>query len=67
MVGDRESKRLKVAVLILFHPTASPLFQKAVFSYYDTIYRGGGRTGGGTPSSGGRLASREYQGVLKQW
>jgi hypothetical protein len=31
MVGDPESKRLKVAALNLFHPTASPLFQKVVF------------------------------------
>jgi hypothetical protein len=37
MVGDPESKRLKVAALNLFHPTASPLFREAVFSYYDTV------------------------------
>jgi hypothetical protein len=42
MVGDPESKRLKVAALNLFHPTASPLFRKAVFSYYDTVSEGGG-------------------------
>jgi hypothetical protein len=27
MVGDLEFKRLKVAALKLFHPTASPLFR----------------------------------------
>jgi hypothetical protein len=40
MVGDPESKRLKVAAQNLFHPTASPLFRKAVFSYYDTVSGG---------------------------
>ncbi len=39
MVGDPESKRLKVAALNLFHPTASPLLRKAVFSYCDTAPR----------------------------
>ena len=44
MVGDPESKRLKVAALNLFHPTASPLLRKAVFSYCDTPPGGrGGR------------------------
>jgi hypothetical protein len=33
MVGDPKGKRLKVAALNLFYPTASPLFQKAVFLY----------------------------------
>ncbi len=37
MVGDPESKRLKVAALNLFHPTAFPFSRKAVFSYYDTV------------------------------
>jgi hypothetical protein len=37
MVGDAESKRLKVAALNLFHPTASPLFRKAIISYCDTV------------------------------
>jgi len=40
MVGGLESKRLKVAALNLFHPTASPLFRKAVFSYRDTASEG---------------------------
>ncbi len=31
MVGDLESKRLKVAALNLFHPTASPLCEKPYF------------------------------------
>jgi len=35
-VGNSESKRLKVAALNLFHPTASPLFRKAICSYYET-------------------------------
>jgi hypothetical protein len=35
MVGDPESKGLKIAALNLFHPTASPFFWKAVFSYYE--------------------------------
>ncbi len=44
MVGDPESKGLKVAALNLFYPTASPLLRKAVFSYSDTVSlgRGGG-------------------------
>jgi hypothetical protein len=29
IVGTPESERLKVTALNLFHPTASPLFQKA--------------------------------------
>ncbi len=51
MVGDPESKRLKVAALNLFHPTASPLLRKAVFSYCDTASRGEEILGemGGTP------------------
>jgi hypothetical protein len=36
-VGDPQSKQLKVAALNLFHPTASPLFRKAVFSYCNTV------------------------------
>ena len=32
-VGTHESKRLKVAALNLFHPTASPLFRKAGMKY----------------------------------
>jgi hypothetical protein len=43
MGGDPESKRLKVSAPNLFHPTASPLFQKAVFSYYDTVSTGRGK------------------------
>jgi hypothetical protein len=39
-VGDLEFKRLKVAALKLIHPTAPPLFQKAVFSYCDTVSQG---------------------------
>ncbi len=39
-VGDSESKRLKVAALNLFHPTASLLSRIAVFSYCDTVSRG---------------------------
>ena len=31
MLGTPESERLKVTVLNLFHPTASPLFKKLVF------------------------------------
>jgi len=42
MVGGPESKRLKVAALNLFHPTASPLFRKAVLSYCDTPPEGEG-------------------------
>jgi len=30
-LGTRESERLKVTTLNLFHPTASPLFQNVVF------------------------------------
>jgi hypothetical protein len=41
MIGDPESKRLKVAALNLFHPTASPLFRKPIFSYCDTVSKGG--------------------------
>jgi hypothetical protein len=44
MVSNPESKRLKVAALNLFHPTVSPLFRKAVFSYDDTVSKG--RRGG---------------------
>ena len=36
-VTNLELKWLKVAALNLFHPTPSPLFQSAVFSYYDTV------------------------------
>ena len=47
IVGDRESKQLKVGALNLFHPTASPLFRKAVFAYCDTASQGRGMSGGG--------------------
>jgi len=40
MVGDAESKRLKVTAPILFYPTASPLFRKAIFSYSDKVFGG---------------------------
>jgi hypothetical protein len=46
MVGVPESERLKVTALNLFHPTASLLFQKILFSYCDTVSRGGGKKGG---------------------
>jgi hypothetical protein len=36
VLGDPESKRLKVAALNLFHLTASPLFGKPHFSYSNT-------------------------------
>jgi hypothetical protein len=36
IVGIPESIPLKVAALNLFHPTASPLFEKPHFSYCDT-------------------------------
>jgi hypothetical protein len=37
-----ESEQLKVTALNLFHPTASPPFlQRCVFSYYDTLSKGG--------------------------
>jgi hypothetical protein len=41
MLGTRESERLKVTALNLFHPTASPSFNKLVISYYDTTSEGG--------------------------
>jgi hypothetical protein len=41
-LGDLGSKRLKVAALKLFHPTASPLFPKGIFLYCDTVSKGGG-------------------------
>ena len=41
MVGNPESKQLKVAALNLLHPTASPLFRKAIFSHCDTRSQGG--------------------------
>ena len=44
MLSTLESERLKVTALSLFHPTASPLFKKLVFSYHDTTSRG--RRGG---------------------
>jgi len=41
MLGTPESERLEVTALNLFHPTASPPFQKnGVFSYYDTVSEG---------------------------
>jgi hypothetical protein len=48
-VGDLKFKRLKVAAPKLIHPTASPLFQKAVFSYCDTVSQGGGQGEGEIP------------------
>jgi hypothetical protein len=36
MLGTLESERLKVTALNLSPPTASPLSNKLVFSYYDT-------------------------------
>ena len=39
--GTSESERLKVTALNLFHPTASPPFQKVAFSYYDTVSKEG--------------------------
>ncbi len=36
MVGDPESKRLKVAALNLFHPTTSPPLQKVSFFIFMT-------------------------------
>ena len=51
MVGDPESKRLKVAALNLFRPTAFLLFRKAVFSYYDTVSHRGGALGEGSLGS----------------
>jgi len=41
MFGTPESERLKVTALNLFHPTASPSFQKWSFSYYDTVSKEG--------------------------
>jgi hypothetical protein len=43
MVSNPESKQLKVAALNLLNPTASPLFRKAVFSYYTQAPEGRGR------------------------
>ncbi len=46
MLGTPESERLEVTALNLFHPTASPPFEKWVFSCYDTTSNGereGGR------------------------
>jgi hypothetical protein len=40
--GMHESERLKVTALNLFHPTASPPFQKVSFFYYDTVSKGRG-------------------------
>jgi len=37
VLGMYESERFKVTALNLFHPTASPRFQKANFLYYDTV------------------------------
>jgi hypothetical protein len=41
MVGMPESERLKVTALNLFHPTASPPFQKVNFLYCDTVSKEG--------------------------
>jgi hypothetical protein len=37
-----ESEQIKVTALNLFHPTASPPFQKVNFLYYDTVSEGRG-------------------------
>jgi len=43
-LGTSESERLKVTALNLFHPTVSPpLSEESVFSYCDTVSKGGGR------------------------
>jgi hypothetical protein len=42
MVGDPESKRLKVAALNLSDPITSPLLRQTVFSYCDPVSEGGG-------------------------
>ena len=42
MLGTFEYERLKVTALNLFHPAVSPLFEKLVFSYYDTTSGGHG-------------------------
>ena len=42
MVGDPESKRLKVAALNLFHPTASLFFEKRCFHIATQPPRGEG-------------------------
>ncbi len=46
VLGGPESKRLKDAAPNPFHPTASPLFRKAVFLYYDTVSEGEDKGGG---------------------
>jgi len=40
-LGTRESERLKVTALNLFHPTASPLFQNVGFFHIATWSRWG--------------------------
>ncbi len=40
MLGTPESERLKVTALDLFHPTVSPLFEKLIFLYCDTVSEG---------------------------
>jgi hypothetical protein len=42
VLGMHESEQFKVTALNLFHPTASPRFQKANFLYYDTVSWGRG-------------------------
>ena len=41
MLGTRESERLKVTALNLFHPTASPLFRRNRFFHVATQSPGG--------------------------
>ena len=43
VVGDLESKRLKVAALNLFHPTASPFCEEPCFHIATQPLDGGGR------------------------
>ncbi len=49
-IDTSESERVKVTALNLFHPTASPLVQKSVYSYCDTTSYDGGRLGWGWTS-----------------
>ena len=49
-LGTPESERLKVTALNLFHPTASPLFQKVGFFHIATQSLVGGDEGEGDKS-----------------
>jgi hypothetical protein len=49
VLGTPGSERLKVAALNLFHPTASPPFQKAVFHITTQSPSEGGDEGEGEP------------------